>query len=88
MHAECKQIDRLPLASSQLIHHITQCSDGNQPVTNQMIKAKQQISRAIAAVTIKIPEPIIEPATRLVASINPKERLIRFIFDIYNFNLK
>jgi hypothetical protein len=45
-------------------------------VTNQItnIHAAEPTSLAMAAVTKKIPEPIMEPATKLVASNNPNER--------------
>ena len=48
----------------------------SNPVTNHSTNnhPAEPRSRAIAEVTIKIPEPIMEPATILVASINPNER--------------
>jgi hypothetical protein len=39
------------------------------------------MSRAIKVVTIKIPEPIIEPATMLVASSNPSVRFNSVFFS-------
>jgi hypothetical protein len=39
------------------------------------------MSLAITDVTIKIPDPIMEPATKLVASINPKERFNSVLFS-------
>jgi hypothetical protein len=35
----------------------------------------------MADVTIKIPDPIMEPATKLVASINPRERFNSVLFS-------
>jgi hypothetical protein len=44
-------------------------------------QAAEPISLAMADVTMKIPDPIMEPATKLVASINPKERFNSVLFS-------
>ncbi len=46
------------------------------PVTSQTtrIQPEEPTSRAMSAGTMKMPEPIIEPATIMVASSNPKSR--------------
>ena len=55
------------------------------PVSNQRtsIQPGEPISLIIAAVTMKIPEPIIDPATILVASNNPNVLFNSTCFGIY-----
>jgi hypothetical protein len=61
----------------------------SNPVTNHIIKiqAAEPTSRAIAAVTKNIPDPIMDPATKLVASTRPKERFNScFVSKLFDLN--